>query len=776
MVPYRIFISAVSDELGHCRREVARVLRRKGLEVREQEHFSQGPATLIERLSDYIQQCEAVVLLVGEQCGAFPSDTHAAALGNIPIFDQYRAATGQSRASYTQWEFMLAKYHRRKTYVFLTDTGFRPDESDTEAADLHACQQAYRAWIKNIGEHRDALTFAAKLIEDVLVLPLSEAQTVESVQTQIAERFLDQLLANKEISAEEARRRALAELPEVVGLPAAAIQQLIDKKIAPRMQDAALSPLERAKAALSAGDYDAVFAETGKQRTESRELAILEGTAALARFRGDPQPAWNEKVLAAFRRALALSDAGAQPLEWAQVAVWVAFVLTDIAQYREAEPLLRQAMKLREEMLGQDDPAVAEALNNLALLLQATNRLKEAEPLMRRALEIDEKRYGPEHPKVAIRLNNLALLLQTTNRLQEAEPLMRRAVKLREEKVGADDPAVAVALNNLALLLQATNRLQEAEPLMRRTLAIDEQSYGPEHPSVARDLNNLALLLQETNRLQEAESLMRRALEIDEQSYGPEHPAVARDLNNLAQLLKATNRLQEAEPLMRRALAIDEQSYGPEHPSVARDLNNLALLLQDTNRLQEAERLMRRALGIDEQSYGPEHPDVAIDLNNLAVLLQHTNRLEAAESFMRRALEIDEQSYGPEHPDVAIDLNNLAVLLQGTDRLQEAEPLLRRALAIDEQSYGPEHPDVARDLNNLAQLLKAADRPQEAEPLSRRMFAILLNFTCRTGHEHPKLQQATRSYAAILKGLGRSEAEIEVEIRALQEQYGVTVD
>ncbi|MGH8480664.1 MAG: DUF4062 domain-containing protein [Gammaproteobacteria bacterium] len=174
MVSYRIFISAVSNDLEPYRREVARVLRRKGLEVRDQEHFSQGPATLIERLSDYIQECEAVVLLVGERCGAFPNDAHAAALGNIPIFDQYRGATGQSRASYTQWEFMLAKHYGRKTYVFLTDTGFTPDRPDAEAADLHACQQAYRTWIKDVGEHRDALTTTAKLIEDVLVLPFPD--------------------------------------------------------------------------------------------------------------------------------------------------------------------------------------------------------------------------------------------------------------------------------------------------------------------------------------------------------------------------------------------------------------------------------------------------------------------------------------------------------------------------------------------------------------------------------------------------------------------------
>ena len=51
-------------------------------------------------------------------------------------------------------------------------------------------------------------------------------------------------------------------------------------------------------------------------------------------------------------------------------------------------------------------------LNNLAGLLQATNRLAEAEPLLRRALAIDEKSFGPDHPKVAVRLNNLALLLR----------------------------------------------------------------------------------------------------------------------------------------------------------------------------------------------------------------------------------------------------------------------------------------------------------------------------------------------------------------------------
>ena len=45
---------------------------------------------------------------------------------------------------------------------------------------------------------------------------------------------------------------------------------------------------------------------------------------------------------------------------------------------------------------------------------------------MRRALGIAEASFGKDHPHVAVQLNNLAALLQATNRLAEAEPLLRR--------------------------------------------------------------------------------------------------------------------------------------------------------------------------------------------------------------------------------------------------------------------------------------------------------------------------------------------------------------
>ena len=329
----------------------------------------------------------------------------------------------------------------------------------------------------------------------------------------------------------------------------------------------------------------------------------------------------------------------------------IAAMLMDLARWEESEEQQRHA--LAEATASANAKLVAWASNELAQLLQRTNRLGEAEPLMWRALEIDKTAFGEQHPTVATDLNNLAALLLETNRIEEAEPLIWRALEIDKAAFGEQHPTVATDLNNLAQVLKDTNRIEEAEPLMWRALEIDKAAFGEQHPTVAIRLNNLAALLQSTHRIEEAEPLMRRALEINVAAFGEQHPNVAICLNNLAQVLKDTNRPGEAEPLMRRALEIDVAALGEQHPTVATCLNNLATLLQDTNRIEEAEPLMRRALEIDVAALGEQHPNVAIRLNNLAQVLKDTNRIEEAEPLMRRALEVFDtfrRQTGHEHP------------------------------------------------------------------------------------------------------------------------------
>ncbi|MHC1742783.1 MAG: tetratricopeptide repeat protein [Syntrophobacteraceae bacterium] len=369
---------------------------------------------------------------------------------------------------------------------------------------------------------------------------------------------------------------------------------------------------------------------------DERQSSLTRKAAAVLQERGV------DAALETLQKALA--DEGkrhkAQARELAEAALFKAELHETKFEFEQARQSIEEAVQL--------DYTWWEPHNRSGVLAFRSARWGDAGKAFNEAERLVKGETGR-----AVVLNNLAQLLQATNRLSEAEPLMRRALQIDEKSFGPDHPNVAMRLSNLAQLLQATNRLSEAELLMRRTLQIDENSFGPDHPNVARDLNNLAGLLMATNRLSEAEPLMRRALEIAEKGFGPEHPKVAIALNNLAGMLKGTNRLSEAEPLMRRALEIDEKSFGSDHPDVARDLNNLAGLLKATNRLSEAELLSRRHLVIFlvfTLKTGHLHPHLAAALENYGYLLEQMSIPD--DQISERLAEIgkeagfDEQGFG----------------------------------------------------------------------------------------------------------------------------------
>jgi tetratricopeptide (TPR) repeat protein len=416
---------------------------------------------------------------------------------------------------------------------------------------------------------------------------------------------------------EEVRKRVLVEAATRHGLTEGQIEAAL--RSFAETQDSK----DRGIAAYIMGQY--IQAEELLNKAAERQESDLVDTL---RYLGATQYERGKYRVAAdsFRKALALHPEDTTLLSWLVEALRI------LAEWTEAESLIRQALAIDEKNCGMDHPNVAIDLNNLGALLVSTDRLAEAEPLIRRALAIDEKSLGVNHPRVASTLSSLAQLLDMTSRAAEAEPLMRRALAIDERSFGTGHPFVAGHLNNLALVLHSTNRLAEAEPLIRRALAIDEASLGTEHPNVARDLSTLALLLQGTNRLAEAELLMRRALSIKEKSFGTEHPSVAFGLHNLALLLRTTNRLAEAEPLMRRELAIYEKRFGPDHPNIAAALGVLAQLLKETNQLAEAELLMRRALAIlidVSRRNKHDHPNRQIAADNYTGLLKAMGKTDA---------------------------------------------------------------------------------------------------------------------------------------------------
>lgn len=239
------------------------------------------------------------------------------------------------------------------------------------------------------------------------------------------------------------------------------------------------------------------------------------------------------------------------------------------AQYAAAEHLFKQALAIRERVLGPDHPDVSMSFSNLAALFHHQGRYEEAEPMFKLALAIHDRTPKPDDLNVALILNNLGAFYDSQGRHDEAEPPFKRALDIRERMLGPDHPKVATSLNNLGALYDHMTHYEDAEPLLQRALDIRERKLGPDHPDVAGSLNSLAGVYNRQTRYPESKPLLERSLAIRERALGPDHPDIARNLNNLVDFYNSQGHYDESKPLLERALAICETALGAKHPKVA---------------------------------------------------------------------------------------------------------------------------------------------------------------------------------------------------------------
>lgn len=178
------------------------------------------------------------------------------------------------------------------------------------------------------------------------------------------------------------------------------------------------------------------------------------------------------EALAAFAERVTLTsmtDQGGQPSEEHLDALFH-LAAAEASEGRHAEASshyadLAEKLSLRGERhsLGR-----AQALTGLALAEQACARYPQAVAAAREALIVRESVLGREHPELLSAKHNLAHVLLASGKAREAEPLAREVVAAARERFPAEDGRLQAAMVVLAGVLERTGRLREAVNLRKQ--------------------------------------------------------------------------------------------------------------------------------------------------------------------------------------------------------------------------------------------------------------------------------------------------------------------
>ena len=254
---------------------------------------------------------------------------------------------------------------------------------------------------------------------------------------------------------------------------------------------------------------------------------------------------------------------------------------------RDAEAMLKVA--------GNDKRTLAQIFNNLAGLYYCKGNYVKALDFYRQALSMREKVLGFKHPVRAKTLNNMGATYYNLGEYTKALQCYHEALALQKKVLGSQHPDLAYSLNNIGNVLREQGEYRKAIGYLQQSLKFKEKLLGSEHPLVASTLYNLGATYQNLAEYQKSMEHFRKALSIWENALGPQHPLVAYALNGIGSVLTDQGTPTRAlDPLERAASLCEKKSCEPE--SKGQTLFVLAKALMATNGDKQ------RAIGLAQQA------------------------------------------------------------------------------------------------------------------------------------------------------------------------------
>lgn len=256
-----------------------------------------------------------------------------------------------------------------------------------------------------------------------------------------------------------------------------------------------------------------------------------------------------------------------------------------------------EAIKLGETVLSRNHPDVAQAWNNLGLVLQRLGK-KEATTAFRRAAEGFETVLGGKHPDTATAWHNLANNLLNLGEYAEATSLVHRSKAVRVASLGDNHQSVLDTLVLESMLLECQGDLLDAIDIQTEVVGRRAKISAGDISKRVIDRVRLASLLRQGCETKKALSMSKKALFEAKRMSPRDHFSLGLTLNNLGEISFSMARHCRAYVFLSHAVRVYEYCYPNGSQDLATSLINKAAAAYEVGSTNECEKIYERAIGM----------------------------------------------------------------------------------------------------------------------------------------------------------------------------------
>lgn len=354
-------------------------------------------------------------------------------------------------------------------------------------------------------------------------------------------------------------------------------------------------------------------------------------------------------------------------------------------EFRTAEKLLREAVKMNEDLVPVNDKRRTSALLCLATVLNERQRYAEAKEIASEAVSI-----GRAHrPQMDAQLIHGLVVLGEANRqgLSFAPQLQiyDEAYRLSKQHYGAADLAGKRAAIPYGIALLESGRAKDAADVFA---GITNALGALENFSAARVLIEQVGKQMATGELDfdTLEALAESSITLGENYAARDDPQILKIKLWLAGARAVNGNSRRALEMLKSLVPVLEKKFGEgdQQTLLAKTVMGEAMVcLRD---YQEAESLLTQVLDQQIERLGPDHPDLCRTYGGLANIHARWARFGEAENCLNKVLVIRRKNLSKNHAAIAATIGQIGALRLSEGRLEEAAAKYQEALEIHDRS------------------------------------------------------------------------------------------
>jgi tetratricopeptide (TPR) repeat protein len=384
-------------------------------------------------------------------------------------------------------------------------------------------------------------------------------------------------------------------------------------------------------------------------------------------------------------------------------------------QFAEARKWLELAQSSLKKTTDQDHELEAWLFGDLGAVNVAEGLFREGLELSKQALVLRQAILGDEHLDTVHALNSVGSAHFHLGELNQALELQSRALNIRRRVLGDQHASTAESFYNLGVVYSELGSTTKGLEFSLQALEIQRNVLGENHPDVARSLSSLSFSYGGLGEFEKELETSLQALEIMRNTVGEQHPEIGRSLERVGIAYGHNGDFQKALEFSLRALEVQRKALGEAHPRTANSLVRVGGAYGELADWKKALDLFLKALTIQRATLDRQHPDVARSLTEIGVAYGRLGDWRNSLKFGREALELKRISSLAVHRSTIISSLNVAAALMHLDQRSQALTLLAPLIRDP-----PSDLDLAEGVRQLVhQLRQKPLRPGFRQPPSR---------------------------------------------------------